>query len=90
MIIRAEKEWPMSGADDSRPYKNIGTDEIRYRIQNLKGFIRSDERELRRLTGLGATEDMENKRLTIRMHQREIDDFYKELAIREGRGGAIG
>jgi hypothetical protein len=80
----------MSGAGDNRPHRNLGTFEIQERIRNLKKWIRDDEREMRRLQGYGATDEVEGKRLTIQMHQREIDAFYKELAIREGRGDRPG
>jgi len=80
----------MSGADDSRPHRDLGTYDIQQRIQRMEGWIRKDEREYERLRRLGATEDAEGKRLTIRMHQREIEAFHKELKIREDRGGRGG
>jgi hypothetical protein len=88
----------MSGPNDSRPHRDLGTFDIQERIRRLEGWIRKDQREYDRLRRMGATEDAENKWLTIKMHEREIAAFHEELRIREkekelarekrgGRGG---
>ena len=80
----------MSGAGDSRPHEKLGTFDIKQRIRRLENWIRDYERDIEKLRRLGDIEEIEGKRSTIRMMYGEIDDFQKELTIREGRSGRGG
>jgi hypothetical protein len=76
----------MSGAGDSRPYRNLSTFEIEQRIRSLESDYRSYEKERRKLSAIGATDDAQAESYNMQMVRREIDGFQEELRIREGRG----